>query len=160
MKGLNFSLIPSRSKENTNLLAETPTDYDVRTFSNDLPQIEINGEKSPTWNTTRKVSSLFQGWRYGIAVCCVLAAVIFIINIAILAWAENNFNGDGHGTINVFGGNCGHARNLSLGLHLGINILSSLLLGASNYCMQCLTSPTREAIDNAHGRKKWLSIGV
>ena len=45
-------------------------------------------------------------------------------------------------------------------LHLAINILSTLLLGASNFCMQVLCAPTREEIDAAHTRRNWLSIGV
>lgn len=45
-------------------------------------------------------------------------------------------------------------------LHLAICILSSLLLGASNYCMQILSAPTRKEVDAAHAKRKWLSIGV
>lgn len=43
---------------------------------------------------------------------------------------------------------------------LAINILSSLLLGASNNCAQLLSSPTRHDIDKAHAKGKWLDIGV
>lgn len=45
-------------------------------------------------------------------------------------------------------------------LHLLINSLSSLLLSASNYTMQCLSSPTRGEVDRAHARGDWLDIGV
>lgn len=45
-------------------------------------------------------------------------------------------------------------------LHLAINILSGLLLGASNYCMQVLSAPTRDDVDAAHKKHKWRSIGV
>lgn len=41
-----------------------------------------------------------------------------------------------------------------------INILGMLLLGASNYCMQCLSAPTREEVDLAHNQKQWLEIGI
>lgn len=40
------------------------------------------------------------------------------------------------------------------------NVLSTLLLGASNYTMQCLASPTREEVDRAHSQNRWLDIGV
>lgn len=49
---------------------------------------------------------------------------------------------------------------MSFWLHFAINVLSTLLLGASNYTMQCLTSPTREEIDRAHSRHVWLDIGI
>ena len=37
---------------------------------------------------------------------------------------------------------------------LAINVLSIMLLAASNYCMQCLSSP---AVDWAHSRHIWLN---
>lgn len=49
---------------------------------------------------------------------------------------------------------------LAFWTHLVINILSTLLLGASNYSMQCLSSPTRSEVDKAHGQGIWLDIGV
>jgi hypothetical protein len=45
-------------------------------------------------------------------------------------------------------------------LHLLINLLSSLLLGASNYCMQRLVAPTRKEIDAVHAKRDWLDIGM
>ena len=57
-------------------------------------------------------------------------------------------------------GSCSKTTDLSLWLHLAINILSTILLGASNYCMQCLSSPNREEVDRAHSRHIWLDIGV
>lgn len=35
-----------------------------------------------------------------------------------------------------------------------------MLLGASNYTMQVLSSPTRLVIDKAHARRRWMVIGV
>jgi hypothetical protein len=34
------------------------------------------------------------------------------------------------------------ARPLNIGIHLVINALSTILLGARNCCMQCLSAPT------------------
>lgn len=57
-------------------------------------------------------------------------------------------------------GSCKKASRLSFWIHLMINILSTTLLGASNYTMQCLSSPTRKEIDKAHSQGVWLDIGV
>ena len=65
---------------------------------------------------------------------------------------------DGIGTI--FMGDCGRSQLLNVYLHVAINILSTLLLGTSNYCMQLVSAPTREEIDRAHANKTWLDIGV
>ena len=45
-------------------------------------------------------------------------------------------------------------------LHLAINVLSTILLSASNYCIQCLSSPTRQEVNKAHANAEWLDIGV
>lgn len=45
-------------------------------------------------------------------------------------------------------------------IHILINIVSTLLLGASNYCMQTVSAPMRQDVDNAHARGKWLDIGI
>lgn len=60
----------------------------------------------------------------------------------------------------LFDGNCDRARKLNSGLHLLINVLSTVLLSSSNYCMQCLSAPTRKEVDDAHSKGKWLDIGV
>lgn len=51
-------------------------------------------------------------------------------------------------------------KKLDLWLHLGINLLSTLLLGASNYTMQCLSAPTRDEINKAHRQRIFLDIGL
>lgn len=42
----------------------------------------------------------------------------------------------------------------------GINALSTLLLGASSACMQVLSAPSRDGVDECHTRGVWLDIGV
>lgn len=60
----------------------------------------------------------------------------------------------------MFLGSCATAKKLNLWLHLLINILSTLLLGASNFCMQLLVAPTRHEVNKAHERAFWLDIGT
>jgi hypothetical protein len=38
--------------------------------------------------------------------------------------------------------------------------LSTLLLAASNYTMQCLSAPSRKEIDSAHRSDGYLDVGV
>ncbi|KAJ5894097.1 hypothetical protein N7495_005788 [Penicillium taxi] len=83
--------------------------------------------------------------------------LIFIITAAGMATRyDNNAWGD---SAVIYQGNCGTVKRWDLGLHLIINVLSTLLLAASNYCMQTLVAPTREEVDKAHARGKWLDIG-
>lgn len=45
-------------------------------------------------------------------------------------------------------------------VHVLINVLSTLLLSASNYTMQVLSSPRRSDLDMAHKKGQWLDIGI
>jgi len=60
----------------------------------------------------------------------------------------------------LYTGDCRTVEQLNTVLHLGINLLSTLVLNASNYCAQILASPTRREIDTAHSKEDWLDIGV
>lgn len=60
----------------------------------------------------------------------------------------------------VFHGDCARAKTINTWLQLAVNVLSTILLGASNYCMQCLGSPTREEVDKAHSKGRFLHLGV
>lgn len=71
--------------------------------------------------------------------------------------AERGFE-DGIATIKD--GKCSGTKRESVFLHLGINILGTQLLGASNYTMQCLSSPTREEVNKAHRQRVPLDIGI
>lgn len=65
-----------------------------------------------------------------------------------------------YGNSELFRGSCSRASRFNLGIHILINVLSTLLLGASNLCMQLLTAPTRAEVDFAHKKRVWLDIGI
>ncbi len=95
----------------------------------------------------------------GVTLCAITTGAVLVTNLIILTWVAigNGFKG-ALGTLQQ--GSCQKTKDLSLWVHLAINVLSTLLLGASNYTMQCLSSPTREEIDTAHRRRTWLDIGI
>ncbi|KAF2807166.1 uncharacterized protein BDZ99DRAFT_447454 [Mytilinidion resinicola] len=87
-----------------------------------------------------------------------ISAIVLIVNIVWTAWAmSKNNTRNGIGTL--FQGDCGVVKKLDLWLHLLINILSTVLLGSSNFCMQILVAPSRREVDEAHRKRKWLDIG-
>ena len=95
----------------------------------------------------------------GITLCTLTAATVLIVNVTLTITASIKYGlHAGFGTL--LDGSCQTTRILNLWLHLAINVLSTLLLGASNFCMQCLASPTREEIDKAHDQQVWLDIGI
>lgn len=88
-----------------------------------------------------------------------VAVVVLVINLVLTIWAVSTSGvQDGLGTLQD--GSCKRTATLTFWMHLAINVLSTLLLGASNYSMQCLSSPTRSEIDKAHAQGIWLDIGV
>ncbi|PCD39444.1 hypothetical protein FGRA07_00715 [Fusarium graminearum] len=60
----------------------------------------------------------------------------------------------------MYEGTCSTTRNINLVIHLIINVFGSILLSASNYGMQCLSTPTRADVDRAHAQGKWVDIGI
>jgi hypothetical protein len=105
----------------------------------------------------------FPKWRRTMILWSVAAGLVFIFNLVFSIWAYLRASNDDL-TLpynrNLYEGSCSNARSINSGLHVLINILGTLLLGGSNYCMQILLSPTRQEVDKAHSKKLWLDIGV
>lgn len=99
----------------------------------------------------------FIGWRLGVVLVASCASVVFVINLAFTIVGMRTY--DTKRGILVEG-ECGSVKSLNKQFHLLINVLSTILLSGSNYCMQCLSAPTRKDIDRAHATKKSLDIGV
>jgi hypothetical protein len=51
-------------------------------------------------------------------------------------------------------------RHADSWLHIAINAMGTILLGANNFTMQCLTAPTRSEMDVAHSKGRYLDIGL
>ncbi|PKY04081.1 hypothetical protein P168DRAFT_236422 [Aspergillus campestris IBT 28561] len=103
-------------------------------------------------------------WIKGVVLCSWVIAAVLVANIiltvaaVVVAYSKNNEKR--FSVASLYMGNCSVAKNSTTGVHLVINILSTAMLGASNYCLQCLASPSRSEVDEAHGQKTWLQIGV
>ncbi|KAM0433872.1 hypothetical protein ACHAPT_003815 [Fusarium lateritium] len=100
------------------------------------------------------------GWRFGLIAGAVSCTVVFVINLSVTIWAVAQEKRNKLGQPVLRQGRCADMRHLNTGLHLIINALSSVLLAASNYGMQCISAPTRADVDKAHFAGKWLDIGV
>ena len=113
--------------------------------------IRIEGQ---SWISRTRNSSLS-----GVLWVTLLTAFITLINLGLtiaLMIAYPTEAGIGEALV----GSCADVASWSRWLHIGINVLSSGLLGASNYCMQRLCAPTRTEVDSEHSNGSWLDIGV
>ncbi|ORY01666.1 hypothetical protein BCR34DRAFT_605840 [Clohesyomyces aquaticus] len=110
----------------------------------------------PSWKAIG-LADLRDGWRFSASLGVLLALCVLLLNIALTIWgAVRSSANNGH----IYHGNCKTAKQINTGIHVIINVLSTLLLGASNYCMQCLCAPNRRDIDVAHREGRWLDVGV
>ena len=108
---------------------------------------------------SKRAQKHLQGWRMGATLSAIAAATILLLNI-IVTIAASARNPEHGGLADIQDGNCAQSERIDFWLHLLINVLSTILLAASNYCMQCLSSPTRADIDKAHSQHRWLDIGI
>jgi hypothetical protein len=130
-----------------------------------LPEEAIPGTKSGFVNTRlrpwlERSDSRIAGFHVATLACTACAFVVFLLNLLLFIWAtaHHGFTTTGHQVL--YQGNCEKAAPINSGLHFLINILNTLLLGASGYCMQYLSAPTRSEVSRAHARSRWLDIGV
>ena len=109
-----------------------------------------------TLNTILKKTD---GYHFGVRWCAISSAAVLLINLVTTIWASSHYGvSNGFGTIQS--GDCNKTKTFATWLHFCINVLSTLLLGASNYTMQCLSSPTRNEINKAHSENRTLDIGI
>ncbi|GKT41615.1 uncharacterized protein ColSpa_01796 [Colletotrichum spaethianum] len=84
---------------------------------------------------------------------------VLIANLSVTIFAYSRY-GSKNGVGLIYQGDCSTVQQLDRWLHLLINLLGTGMLSASNFCMQLQAAPTRENIDAAHEKGKWLDIGI
>ncbi|KIV94260.1 hypothetical protein PV10_02043 [Exophiala mesophila] len=104
------------------------------------------------------------GWKFGASLAALAAGITAIINFAVAVYVTKVSASGGalssRVLIEMFHGDCGRTSTINTWSHLAINVVSTGLLAGSNFCMQCLVAPSRNDIDRAHAKAKWLDIGM
>lgn len=121
-----------------------------------------SGKYAPIEDGDDKVEhegSPFRGWRKAVVLAAVITGVVLLCNIIFAIVGGIKFPATSSvGTIYV--GDCALVKRWDTALHLAINLLSTSLLAASSFTMQCLCSPTRSEVDAAHAKGNSLDIGL
>ena len=89
------------------------------------------------------------------------AGTVFVINLTFLIVAMTTAGQTliyTNGTL--YEGDCNTVKRWDTAIHLILNLLGVAVLGASNFIIQCITSPTRNDIDKAHAKREVLVIGI
>ncbi|KAF2193112.1 hypothetical protein K469DRAFT_715150 [Zopfia rhizophila CBS 207.26] len=101
----------------------------------------------------------FAGWRFGVTRSAITTGITFLFLLLLLSVMWDIFGVEkGGGTLAQR--KCSLIKAGDILIHLALNVLSTLMLASSNYCMQGLCAPTREEIDRAHAKRTWLDIGT
>ena len=135
--------------DNDNTAIEEPNDVLENQYR------DSGGVGKTTW--IRRFRKRFSGWRAAALNFSIWATIVFTIN---LATTTSAFSALKTSQDVLSEGDCGRIKLLNSGLHALINVLSTILLSGSNYCMQCLSAPTRREVDVAHAKNQTLDIGV
>ena len=118
-----------------------------------FPQVDPKHPMARTWRTWHSRRNVL------LITASMISVSVFITNfiIAIIVSTRYKYS---EAVVILREGDCQQIKRVSTIFHIAINILSTLLLGASNLCMQLLAAPTRDEVDKAHQKGKWLDVGV
>lgn len=107
--------------------ASSPTSYN------------IDDDKPPHSQQKQYLS----GWQLSLTLASLSCLLVLALNLGFVIWAirhrspmEGDENNQDQGVL--YEGSCSKVKRLGIGLHFVINILSTVLLAASNYCMVCI----------------------
>ena len=118
-----------------------------------------NGPIARPFRGLHQIFQRFNNYHFAVRCCFGTSVAVLAINMGFTLWAISKI-----GTQTTYGeiykGDCSTAKKTVFWLHLLINALSTIVLAASNYCMQCLSSPTRKDIDKYHAKGIHLHISV
>lgn len=101
----------------------------------------------------------FTGWRGGVLAAATSAGLVLLVNLVFTIWAATKSK-SGVNIGVIWEAPCQTIHTANLWIHIVLNILGTVLLGSSNYTMQCLSSPTRNEVDVAHSVGSYLDIGL
>ncbi|CAG7937860.1 unnamed protein product [Penicillium nalgiovense] len=147
--------------QSADLLIQSTSERGSERYSErDTERVSVHNEGSkPKHSWLFQSGDRFQGWRFTIFLAFIASLIVFLFNLGFMVYTISHHRQDDRKGI-LYQGDCDKVHHLDIGFHLLINILSTTLLSASNFGMQCLAAPTRRNIDRAHQKGKWLDIGV
>ena len=108
----------------------------------------------------RKIHAIFSKFQPPADQATLLFCILltFLVFVAFTLW-DIIHTGSGNGLVGVYSGQCDTVRKISIWVHLLLNVLATILLGASNHVMQRLYAPSRSDVDLRHQAHRHTTIG-
>jgi hypothetical protein len=88
-----------------------------------------------------------------------LSMTFAVTALAVMIWAVIHYPVEGD-TGTIYTGSCQMVHYIDGLSHVVLNIVSTLFLGAGNYCMQVLVAPSRKDVDKAHKNGISMDVGI
>ncbi|KAK3378109.1 hypothetical protein B0H63DRAFT_236952 [Podospora didyma] len=99
------------------------------------------------------------GWRAGLALNVLLWFLILVAGFVCFILAISRVSLFAGRSV-IFAGSCAMASSINWGLHAALSAFGVVLVAGANYVFQVLSSPTRNELDVAHEKRKWLDLGI
>lgn len=116
-------------------------------------------ETDPTHPRANTLSVRLAQRRTMLIIQAITASVFAAVAVGLMSWftAKHAPVGD-VGTFML--GSCSTVNRWNAFWHVFLNVTSTLVLGAGNYCMQVLVAPSRAEVDKAHRQGYSLDVGI
>jgi len=154
---------PSRAVETTGNPQDSPTKSpclegitygSVTLLQSWFPNVNPKHPRAKTWRT-RLARREVVLWA-----CFSMVTTICVTNFVLASLLWFLYDSSVDGVVTLYQGDCTTIGRVDTATHLLINILSTLLMGASNMTLQLIAAPTRKEVDRVHKAGTWLDIGV
>jgi hypothetical protein len=99
---------------------------------NHEPLDQDDVDKTDTAPPRKRRGRRVGGWKGTLYLGATTSAIVLILNLVMLLWATLRHSASEYV---LYSGHCDRVKQISAGIHFLINILSTLLLSASNYAM-------------------------
>lgn len=133
-----------------------PLELDSQVPTSTLLRDEPSPEATGFW--TKAIRLFYGGWRAGLIRWTVLSTGIWLVTIIvyICLFATTSVR---LGSGLLLSQSCTVVSIANTLIHLLLNVVTTMMLSASTYAMESLCCPTRQEIDHAHAKGRWLGIG-
>lgn len=113
-------------------------DHELLLLSDNECRSQNSGQDKDAHPKRGRLRKWLSGWKFTLSLASAGCIIVLSFNFGFLFWAvaRDRLKKD-RGVL--YEGDCDRVRHLNTGLHLLINLLSTALLGASNYGMVCET---------------------
>lgn len=119
----------------------------------DGPDVELHRNRlTDLWQCSSRRDKALLG-------CILATGLVLTINLFITIFLACK-NGFDQNLGDLYTRNCEDMEIINLVVHLLINVISSIVLAASNFCAQLLVAPTRAEVTSAHKNGDWLDLGA